>query len=111
MWRKTDLINVLSVQFLLGFGHAFQPRQASWVYSRSGFQSDAQITFAPSPRKQTESLSCLKQTSLFSLKTLVDEVSNDSMSGTRTVFVGGKGTELRQRTVTTIVETTSSIAL
>lgn len=94
MWSKRDFISVLTVHFLLGFAHAFQSRQTACVYQRSAPQGKDRIAFAPSPRKHSEYyLSSQKQTSLFSLKSLLDDVSNDSMSGTRTVFVGGKGTK------------------
>ncbi len=91
-------MNVLSVCLIPGITDAFQPLRALQVYPQSGIRRVEHPTIAPSAHRRSECFTWQTQSSLYSLKTLMDDLSDSSMSGTRTVFVGGKGTMIQKRT-------------
>ncbi|GAX20039.1 hypothetical protein FisN_1Lh480 [Fistulifera solaris] len=91
MRSEKALVIVLSACLILGINDAFQPLRAFQVYPQSGIRRVEHPTIAPSARRRSECFSWQTQSSLYSLKTLMDDLSDSSMSGTRTIFVGGKG--------------------
>ncbi len=97
--RSIRLLSVLSACLILGITGAFQPLRALQVYPRIGIRRVEHPTIAPSARRRSECFTWQTQSPLYSLKTLMDDLSDSSMSGTRTVFVGGKGTMVQERTL------------
>lgn len=91
------LFNLLHLQLLFVSIGAFQLRPAPPTGWLSQFQQEnKKLSYIPSPTKRSDSFKKQKQTSLFSLQRLIDDLSDNTVSGTRTVFVGGKGTKERK---------------